>query len=50
LVFQSFHPEINGGQQDLWIVDADGTKLTQLTNTPEPAEEHNPTWGSAPPS
>jgi len=50
LVFQSFHPEIDGGQEDVWIVNADGTGLFQLTNTPEPLEEGDQSWGSAPPS
>ncbi|MFL5798429.1 MAG: TolB family protein [Actinomycetota bacterium] len=50
LVFQSFHPEINGGQNDVWIVNDDGTGLFQLSNTPEPLEEGDLSWGSAPPS
>jgi TolB protein len=50
LVFQSFHPEINGGQNDVWMVNADGTGLFQLTNTPEPLEEADQSWGSAPAS
>ncbi len=50
ILFQSFHPEINGGQEDLWIINADGTGLRQLTHPVEglgPGEEA-PTWGSAP--
>jgi len=50
ILFQSFHPEINGGQEDLWIINADGTGLKQLTHPVEglgPGEEA-PTWGSAP--
>ncbi len=30
---QSIHPEINGGQEDLWIAHTDRTGLFQLTNT-----------------
>jgi Tol biopolymer transport system component len=48
LLFSSFHPEINGGQADLWIVNTDGGGLFQLTNTPEPLEEGDQSWGSAP--
>jgi hypothetical protein len=50
LVFSSYHPEINGGQEDLWIVHADGTGLRRLTS-PAPGfapGEEDPTWGAAP--
>jgi Tol biopolymer transport system component len=48
LVFVGFHPEIGDGQQDLWTVNADGTGLFQVTNTPQPLNENSPAWGSAP--
>jgi len=46
IAFMSFHPEISGGQEDLWSIKADGTGLFQITDTPE--YENTLNWGSAP--
>jgi hypothetical protein len=42
----SFHPEISGGQEDLWSIRSDGTGLFQITDTPD--YENTLNWGSAP--
>jgi Tol biopolymer transport system component len=46
LVFYGFHPEIGGGQPDLWTINRNGTGMFPLTNTP--ANENAQNWGSAP--
>jgi Tol biopolymer transport system component len=47
LAFQSWdQPESEGGHNDLWIVNADGSGLFQLTNAP--SIENTLNWGSAP--
>ena len=49
LVFSSYHPEINGGQEDLWTINADGTGLTRLTSPRDgfAPGENDPVWGTA---
>jgi Tol biopolymer transport system component len=50
ILFEGYHPEIGAaGREDLWIINADGTGLTQLTY-PLPSlrgGEHDAAWGSA---
>lgn len=48
LVFQRVHFVNGSGQEDLWTMNADGSGLFQLTNTPE--DEGGAEWGTAPPS
>jgi Tol biopolymer transport system component len=49
LVFSSYHPEINGGQTDLYIIEADGSGLRRLTDPVEGmVGAANAAWGSAP--
>lgn len=49
VLFQGFHPEVNGGQEDLWIVNVDGSRLRRLTDAlgPSMPGEEAPVWGTA---
>jgi Tol biopolymer transport system component len=50
IVFSSYHPEINGGQEDPWTINVDGTDLTRLTSPLDgyAPGENDPVWGAAP--
>jgi Tol biopolymer transport system component len=50
ILFQSFRAEIGGGQEDLWIVNVDDSRLRQLTSPLAPfvPGEEAPTWGRGP--
>jgi TolB protein len=43
-----FNGNARSGQQDLWTVKSDGSRLFQLTNTPLPAGVIEHDWGTAP--
>lgn len=47
LLFQSYHPEISGGQGDLWTSNANGSGSFQLTDT-HSSYENTQGWGTAP--
>ena len=50
LVFSSYHREINGGREDLWTINVDGSGHTRLTSPLDgfgPGED-DPVWGTAP--
>jgi Tol biopolymer transport system component len=47
LLFSRVHGTQGSYQEDLWIANADGKGLTQVTNTPDPSEEAVG-WGSHP--
>ena len=47
VLFQSFHREIGGGQENLWTMKTDGSGLFQLTDSTS-GGENTPAWGTAP--
>jgi hypothetical protein len=46
-LFSRFHFTNGIGQEDLWTANANGTGLTQVTNTPDDFEEASG-WGTHP--
>ena len=49
LLFSRIHFTNGSGQEDLWLANADGTGLTQVTNTPDPFDFEEPSgWGIHP--
>jgi Tol biopolymer transport system component len=46
IMFSHVHFTNGRGQQDLWVMNADGTGLSQVTNTPE--QEEFADWGTHP--
>ena len=48
LLFSRFHFANGTGEEDLWIANADGSGLTQVTHTPDFEEASG--WGTHPPT